>query len=192
MVDGTCSIEGCVKPSRTRGWCVAHYTRWIRWGSPTGSSPRNSYEQKFWEKVDKTGPCWEWLGAVNAYGYGRFYINGTEVMAHRYSYELLRDPIPKGMPIDHKCHNTRCVNPDHLRPVTHKQNLENRHGPQKNNTSGILGVHLNKRTKKWHAEVKHNGRKYHAGNFDSLVEAEAAVIAKRNELFTHNDLDRTA
>jgi hypothetical protein len=23
-----CSVEGCEKPARTRGWCPAHYKRW--------------------------------------------------------------------------------------------------------------------------------------------------------------------
>lgn len=35
MTDPTCSIDGCGKAARTRGWCVAHYTRWHRYGSPT-------------------------------------------------------------------------------------------------------------------------------------------------------------
>lgn len=30
-----CSIEGCGKVVRARGWCVGHYTRWERTGSPT-------------------------------------------------------------------------------------------------------------------------------------------------------------
>jgi hypothetical protein len=38
MTDRTCSIEGCDKPRLTRGWCKAHYQRWLRTGS-TGSKP---------------------------------------------------------------------------------------------------------------------------------------------------------
>lgn len=30
-----CKIEGCGKPVKTRGWCVNHYGRWLRNGSPT-------------------------------------------------------------------------------------------------------------------------------------------------------------
>jgi len=45
---------------------------------------------------------------------------------------------------------------------------------------------------KWRAEVTHHGRKFHVGLFASIDEAEAAVIAKRNELFTHNAADRAA
>ena len=31
---GMCSIEGCDKPVDSRGWCSAHYTRWLRHGDP--------------------------------------------------------------------------------------------------------------------------------------------------------------
>ncbi len=33
-----CSIAGCEKPSRTRGWCENHYSQWRRCGSPLGKS----------------------------------------------------------------------------------------------------------------------------------------------------------
>lgn len=34
MAQSTCSIEGCGKPAKNRGWCSAHYTRWRRHGDP--------------------------------------------------------------------------------------------------------------------------------------------------------------
>lgn len=34
MADRTCSIAGCERPSRKRGWCGTHYSRWHRNGSP--------------------------------------------------------------------------------------------------------------------------------------------------------------
>jgi hypothetical protein len=33
VTDRTCSIVGCSNPSRSRGWCIAHYARWLRTGS---------------------------------------------------------------------------------------------------------------------------------------------------------------
>ena len=57
--------------------------------------------------------------------------------------------------------------------------------------SGVRGVHFrNDLRKPWVAVVTHNGKAVRVGSFNSVEEAEAAVIAKRNELFTHNDLDR--
>jgi hypothetical protein len=42
---------------------------------------------------------------------------------HRVAYELLVGPIPEGLELDHLCRNTRCVNPEHLEPVTGRENL---------------------------------------------------------------------
>jgi hypothetical protein len=79
-----------------------------------------------------------------------------------------------------------------LRPVTDKQNQENRKGPRRNSRTGIRGVSKYTYSDKYRAEVQHNGRSYGTGLHDTLEEAEAAVIALRLRLFTHNDIDRRA
>ena len=38
-------------------------------------------------------------------------------------YELMVGPIPDGLVIDHVCNNRGCVRPDHLRPVTQRENI---------------------------------------------------------------------
>lgn len=43
--------------------------------------------------------------------------------AHRVSFEHYKHPIPQGLTLDHLCRVTRCVNPDHLEPVTQRENL---------------------------------------------------------------------
>ncbi len=45
------------------------------------------------------------------------------LLAHRVSYELHKGPIPDGLFIDHICRTRCCVNPNHLRAVTHAQNM---------------------------------------------------------------------
>jgi hypothetical protein len=94
--------------------------------------------------------------------------------------------------LDHKCHNPACVRPGHLRPLPRKQNNENLGQLNRNNTSGVRGVTWNKRMNRWVARVGHNGERIYVGHFRRLADAEAAVIAKRNELYTHNDIDRWA
>jgi hypothetical protein len=146
-------------------------------------------EDRFWAKVKKTETCWNWTGSKSDNGYGRVLIEGRSGYAHRVAYELSTGPIPDGAVIDHRCRVRDCVNPGHLRIVTNKQNSEHR-GIGKSNQSGVLGVSWFKPTKKWVARVKHYGRVYYGGYFDAIEDAEAAVIAKRNELFSHNDADR--
>lgn len=75
--------------------------------------------------------CWLWQGGKNYQGYGRFQINTTEIMAHRFAYMCLVGEIPEGKEIDHflvsqgKC-SQDCVNPDHLKAVTRRENVNNR------------------------------------------------------------------
>lgn len=144
---------------------------------------------RFWSKVDKSAGangCWLWTASTNGHGYGKFKFNGRCVSAHRFSYELATGESLGDRYLDHKCHTPGCVNPRHLRPVTNKQNLENRSG-----TVGLSGVRgVSWRDNRWEACVGHNGKRIYVGRFTTLEDAAAAAKAKRMELFTHNDLDR--
>ncbi|MFS0715506.1 HNH endonuclease [Arthrobacter sp. 1P04PC] len=149
--------------------------------------------ERFWASVDDTAECWEWTGRKNTKGYGALCVSGKQVKAHRFSYETYVGPIPAGAQIDHRCHNKACVKPAHLRLASHKQNRENLIGAQRNNhSSGVRGVYWKTDVGKWHAVVRHANRSYNVGYFTDLREAEKAVVAKRNELYTHNDTDRKA
>ena len=94
---------------------------------------RQAVKERFWAKVDKNGPipahrpdlgaCWIWLGAINKAGYGHAW-NGQKVCrAHRLSYELLVGKFPPKKMSDHLCRVRRCVNPEHIEPVTNRQNV---------------------------------------------------------------------
>jgi len=72
---------------------------------------------------DLASGCWNWLPPLMPNGYGQFHIGYKFFLAHRLSYMLHRGDIPDGLVIDHKCRNRRCVNPDHLEPVTMHVNV---------------------------------------------------------------------
>lgn len=85
----------------------------------------------FWTKVrradESEGGCWWWWGGTTSAGYGAVRVpratgGYANTGAHRISWMLTRGPIPKGLVLDHLCKNKRCVNPDHLEPVTVAQN----------------------------------------------------------------------
>ena len=67
--------------------------------------------------------CWIWKLSHSKLGYGRINYLGKASYAHRVSYMIYKGPIPKGLELDHKCRNRSCVNPDHLEPITHTENV---------------------------------------------------------------------
>lgn len=79
--------------------------------------------QRFWSKVEKVNNCWIWTSSRVNGGYGHFKFDGRMVLSHRFSYELFNNIIPTGIVLDHLCRNPACVNPEHLDPVTQKENI---------------------------------------------------------------------
>lgn len=80
---------------------------------------------RLFPKLDASGPCWLWTGALNRYGYGHI-SRGRRlgaVRVHRAVWELLVGPIADGLELDHVCRVRHCCNPDHLEPVTRAVNV---------------------------------------------------------------------
>jgi len=149
----TCTVKECDRPRRRNGprtlYCEKHTYYWRRYGDPDVTSA-NSHECKalnandspahcgicgrlvstvapdvrFWARVEVTKTCWLWTGSRSRDGYGKF-EPATSVFykAHRFAYETVVGPIPEGLTLDHLCRVRRCVNPDHLEPVTNQENL---------------------------------------------------------------------
>ena len=69
-------------------------------------------------------PCILWHKAIKSNGYGVIWVNGRLEHAHRFSYELVNGPVPRGLELDHRCRNRACINPDHLEPVARAVNAQ--------------------------------------------------------------------
>lgn len=144
VTNSTCSVLDCERASTARGWCLMHYKRWRKWGSPTVGKPTEL--ERFWAKVDQSpGPegCWTWTSTRNHRGYGLFRVaTDKQVSAHRYSYQLVNGPIVDGSFVCHTCDNPPCVNPAHLWSGSQSDNMQdrNRKGRTRNQWTGRLGA----------------------------------------------------
>lgn len=197
VVHYVCSVEGCDNPHKSNSFCDKHYRKFKTYGDPLAGSQRltnyRTAEERFTNNIVWVGECLEWQGTLDSTGYGLVRTDsGKSTAAHRYALARhLGRAIPEELYVDHKCHNPLCVNHKHLREVTPKQNMENRKGVSKRSTSGVRGVYWNKNNKNWSVRIGHNYKCYYFGSYKTLEEATEVAISKRNELYTHNDLDRT-
>lgn len=90
-------------------------------GNPT-------YDQRI--MPEPNSGCWLWVGSIDprpTSGYGRLWVGhrvtGSFKPAHRLVYEYMVGPVPEGLTLDHKCRVRQCVNPQHLEPVTNRENI---------------------------------------------------------------------
>jgi hypothetical protein len=121
-----CQIYGCGKPARHLGWCLAHYRRYNKYGDPLAgaSAHYKSPEEAFLARsAPRESGCIEWTGSSDTKGYGQLRVDRKLIKAHRYAVERINGPIPSGMVVMHACDNPKCVNIDHLRVGSQKQNV---------------------------------------------------------------------
>lgn len=108
---------------------AGHPRWWIRGHANKISGP--DYEVQ--DRGYKT-PCWIWRKAGHTSPYGQKYGTlrrpgeSVPVSAHRYMWEKHRGAVAPGLDLDHLCRVTLCVNPDHLEPVTHAENVRRGRG----------------------------------------------------------------
>jgi hypothetical protein len=80
------------------------------------------FEVKFLMNIDFTDDCWLWEGPTQKDGYGQLGWDGATRPAHRVAWKEWIGPIPNGYQIDHLCEVRNCVKPEHLEPVTKREN----------------------------------------------------------------------
>lgn len=101
---------------RPRGW---------KQGEPLKFIQGHNRRQSGVDFIEDSGTgCWIWQLYKDGRGYG--YVGdgtGRVRTAHRVYYELMVGPVPEGLELDHVCQNPSCMNPGHMEPVTHLENM---------------------------------------------------------------------
>lgn len=73
------------------------------------------------------GECWPIRKNISGGGYGVMWISGVRYRTHRAMFGLFRPEEEAVAPeVRHLCHNPGCINPNHLRGGTHRENMQDR------------------------------------------------------------------
>jgi hypothetical protein len=127
-VDMSCTqIEARIQPFISP-WARLGVSRmtWYRWGKPGDTRQSDRFASKY--IPEPNSGCWIWIGALSSLGYGQYHDGGRTREAHSVSYERKHGPVSDGYELGHirNCVGASCVNPDHVRPITHAANVRER------------------------------------------------------------------
>lgn len=126
------------------------------------------------------------VGSRTSQGYLVVRVDRIQLKSHRIIYSHFHGPIAPWMEFDH-INGVRSDNRiGNLRRVTHEQNMQNRQDVHRNNASGFRGVHFEKATGRWKAQISINGKQTNIGRFEFKEDAVAAYAMAAAKFHTHN------
>lgn len=146
-----CSIPDCGKPGMTRGYCSAHYSRFIRHGDPLGGGPEKLPAGTLLAFIrDVALPyegddCLSWPFTGNNKGYGQVRYRGKRWVASNLVCTLAHGAPPfPGAEARHSCGNGHlgCVNPNHLLWGSRRENIDDREAHGRTAHGEAIGTKL--------------------------------------------------
>jgi len=120
-------------------------------------------------------------GNRNNHGYIRTNIDKKAYLCHRLAWLYVYGSFPL-FEIDHiNCNkeDNRIIN---LRQVDRSGNCQNKKKAYSQNKLGVLGVHYDKKYKKFRSQISSQGSVVSLGGFDTLEEAHKAYIEEKRKI----------
>lgn len=153
---------------------------------------------RFWSMVDalkpatdpELGACWIWLRGVTPNGYGKFWLSGETVGAHRVAFQLGHGVLDPGQDVTQKCGNRLCCRPEHLEIVTvpsreerYLRALETSRGWKARNRERVREYNrIQEKEFKQTSAGREKRRAFYAANKKRIKERAADRVARRPEL----------
>jgi hypothetical protein len=81
---------------------------------------------------------------------------------------------PRNMLVDHRNGIGLDNRRENLRLATHSQNIHNRRKTKSKTSSKFIGVFFDKRTERWAAKIRYQGKRPYLGSFKTEIEAACA------------------
>lgn len=182
MTERLCDVDGCDHKHLARGLCRKHYNDFWNSDDFKKVEPKNPpLSERIVNESEMRDGCRVWLGYTVPRGYGYVYEGGKLVYVHRWAYEQEHGPIPKGMVIDHICHNPSCVEVTHLRLATYSQNNAHKSGAMPGSATGVRNVHPH--GPGYSVTIKKDKIKHRFGTYPTIEEAAKVAEKARAELF---------
>ena len=124
-----CTIPGCGRVLKGRGYCMRHWLKWRKYGDPLAGKQRGEYGdlKHFLERAAlyEGDDCTLWPYAKNDAGYGHYTDEtGIGITTARWVCERANGPAPSPKhDAAHSCRNHACITPRHLSWKTRKENM---------------------------------------------------------------------
>lgn len=139
----TCCIPGCIRTTRARGYCYAHYIRWWKYGDPlAGRTLQGDPDAALADAIESnTDECIIWKYHICSNGYGRITRNRKPCSVNRLVCQIMHgDPPSEYHHAAHSCGVRSCCNPRHIRWATPKENNADKilHGTVQRGEKGPL------------------------------------------------------
>lgn len=119
------------------------------------------------------------INTTNSRGYVVVGLLGRRYKAHRLAWLYVYGELPSGE-IDHRDEDTSNNRIANLRIATHSQNGQNQLKARRDSSTGYRGVHYEKRTGRYSAQIQADGVVHRLGRFDTAEQAYNAYLAAKS------------